>query len=77
MAKLNVGKATKETSELNAIVDESISTIVPNNLDTKNIDFSISLKDKCYKHLPYLVLLKYMNKPQVKILFLVHQFDYS
>lgn len=45
VAKLNVGKATKETSELDAIVDSSISTIVPNNLDIENIEISISLKD--------------------------------
>ena len=45
VAKLKVGKATKETSELDAIVDSSISTIVPNNLDIENIEISISLKD--------------------------------
>ena len=43
VADLIVGKATKETSNLNAIVDSTISTIVPNELDKDNIYVSVDI----------------------------------
>ena len=45
VATLNVGKATKETSELDVIVDTDISTIVPNDLEKNNIKSEINFKD--------------------------------
>ena len=46
VAKVDVGKATKETSSLDIIVDSSISTIVPNDLDKDNIYSSISINNE-------------------------------
>lgn len=45
VANINVGKATKETSSLDVIVDTNISTIVPNNIDENSIISSISVND--------------------------------
>lgn len=45
VATIKVGKATKETAKLDAIVDADISTIVPNSIDKDNISSSISMRD--------------------------------
>ena len=43
---INVEKATKETASLDLIIDKSISTIIPNNLDVSQIQSKIDLKEK-------------------------------
>ena len=45
VAKLDVGKATKETSMLDVVIDSSFSTIVPNDLDVSALDSTIELND--------------------------------
>ena len=42
---LDVGKAKKDSRELDVIVDTDISTIVPNDLDVENILTTVSIKD--------------------------------
>ena len=42
---INVKKATKETSSLDAIIDTNISTIVPNNIDVSQISSKIDIKE--------------------------------
>ena len=44
-AKLKIGKATKETAFVGAIVDTTISTIVPNYLNKENIISSIAINE--------------------------------
>ncbi len=43
---INVEKATKKTASLDLIIDKSISTIIPNNLDVSQIQSKIDLKEK-------------------------------
>lgn len=43
ITNINVNHATKETASLDVVVDTSISTIVPNDFDVKNIKKSINL----------------------------------
>lgn len=43
---INVKKATKETASLDLMIDKSISTIIPNNLDVSQIQSKIDLKEK-------------------------------
>jgi len=42
---VNVLKATKETSELDLVVDSNIQTIVPNEIDKDNIETTISINE--------------------------------
>ncbi|MBR6034012.1 MAG: D-alanyl-D-alanine carboxypeptidase [Clostridia bacterium] len=46
VATVNVGKATKDTANLNVIVDSDISTIIPNDISKENLTKSISIKDE-------------------------------
>ncbi len=43
VATLNVGKATKNTASLDLIVDASISTIAPNDINIENVESTISI----------------------------------
>ncbi len=43
---INVEKATKETASLDLIIDKSISTIIPNDLDISKIQLKIDLNEK-------------------------------
>lgn len=45
VAKIDVGKATKDTKNLDVIVDTDISTIVPNNINKENITSTINIKE--------------------------------
>ena len=45
VATLTVGRATKETATLDAVVDADISTIVLNSIDKDNVQSSISIDD--------------------------------
>ena len=45
VATIKVGKATKETSMLDIIVDSNISTIVPNEFDKENVPADISINE--------------------------------
>ena len=45
ITNINVKKATKETSSLDAIIDTNISTIVPNNIDVSQIPSKIDIKE--------------------------------
>ena len=45
VAKIKVGKATKNTSELDAIVDTDFSTIIPNSLSKENIQTTVIIDD--------------------------------
>ncbi len=45
VAEIKVGKATKDTAELNAIVDSDIATIVPNSIDKDNMQEKITMNE--------------------------------
>jgi len=45
ITNINVEKATKDTASLDVIIDKSISTIVPNNLDISQIHSKVDLKE--------------------------------
>ena len=45
VATLNVGKATKNTASLELIVDDTIQTIVPNDIDKNNIFSTITINE--------------------------------
>lgn len=42
---IDISNATKETASLDLVIKTDISTIVPNNIDTKNIEKTISIDD--------------------------------
>ncbi len=42
---LKVGKATKDTAELDLIVDTTISAIVPNDINKENVSYVVSIED--------------------------------
>ena len=46
ITNVNVEKATKDSESLDVIIDKSISTIVPNNLDISKINFKINMNKK-------------------------------
>lgn len=45
VATIDVDKGTKETASLDLVVDTSISTIVPNDIDKNNISSSVSINE--------------------------------